>query len=175
MRSPTSLLPVKVTFLTRGSATKGSPILLPEPVMHCTASAGAPASRRISVSFSAESGVSVAGLMITELPAARAGPTLCATRLSGKLNGLIAATTPTGTRMVKPYWPVQFVAPSKGIVSPYRRLASSPESSIVCFALSASASPSPMILPSSIEIVRPNSSWRSVKMSAARRRISKRR
>ena len=103
MRSPTSRLPVNVTFRTRGSATSGSPILLPEPVMHCIDSAGAPASKRISVSFSAERGVSVAGLMMTELPAARAGPTLCATRFSGKLNGLIAATTPTGTRIVNPY------------------------------------------------------------------------
>ena len=36
------------------------------------------------------------------LPAANAGATLCATVLSGELNGVIAPTTPTGTRIVNP-------------------------------------------------------------------------
>ena len=74
--SPISRLPVKVTFRTLESATKGSPILLPEPVMHWIAPVGTPASSKISVSFKADKGVSVAGLIITELPAASAGPTL---------------------------------------------------------------------------------------------------
>ena len=76
MCSPTSRLPVKLTFRTRGSETIASPISPPDPVTHWTASGGAPASSSISVSLSAESGVSDAGLMMTELPAARAGPTL---------------------------------------------------------------------------------------------------
>ena len=76
MCSPTSRLPVNVTLRTRGSATSASPIWLPEPVTHCTASDGTPASRRTSVSLRAESGVSLAGLMMTEFPAARGRPNL---------------------------------------------------------------------------------------------------
>ena len=44
-------------------------------------------------------GVELAGLSTRVFPAARAGATLWATRLSGKLNGLIAAITPTGRRV----------------------------------------------------------------------------
>src|ERR1043165_3818950 len=51
-------------------------------------SGGRPDSSRISVSLSADSGVSDAGLMTTELPPASAGPTLWHTRLSGKLSGV---------------------------------------------------------------------------------------
>ena len=49
-------------------------------------------------SFSADSGVTVAGLRITVLPPAMAGPSLWATRLRGSLNGVMASTTPIGTR-----------------------------------------------------------------------------
>ena len=119
MCSPTSLLPVKDTLRTRWSATRASPRVPPEPVKHCTASAGTPASSRISTSFKADKGVSLAGLMITELPAASAGATtLWATRFSGKLNGVMATTTPTGTRNVNPSWPVQLGLASRGMVSP---------------------------------------------------------
>ena len=116
--SPTSMLPVNVTFRIRLSDTRASPMVPPEPVTHWIASGGRPASSSISVSFRAERGVSEAGLMITALPPAMAGPTLWQTRFSGKLNGEIAATTPTGTRSVKPSWPVQVGAPSRGMVSP---------------------------------------------------------
>ena len=68
--SPTSLLPVNVTFLTLGSETIRFPISPPGPVIHCIASSGAPASSNIFVNLRAESGVSVAGLIITEFPAA---------------------------------------------------------------------------------------------------------
>src|SRR3989304_5555167 len=76
MRSPTSRLPVKGIFLTRRSATRASPISPPGPVRHWIPSGGSPASSRISVSFRADSGVSVAGLLTTALPAARAAPPL---------------------------------------------------------------------------------------------------
>jgi len=48
--------------------------------------------------MSAERGVTVAGFTTTAFPAAIAGPTLCATRFSGSLNGVIAATIPMGKR-----------------------------------------------------------------------------
>jgi hypothetical protein len=41
-------------------------------------------------------------LTITALPAASAGATLWMTVLRGELKGVIAHTTPTGNRMVKP-------------------------------------------------------------------------
>jgi len=153
MCSPTSRLPVNVIFLTRLSATSVSPISPPEPVGVLIPSAGNPASSRISVSFSADSGVSVAGLAMTALPPAIAGPTLWHTRFSGKLKGLIATTTPQGTRIATPNLPLPPGAPSSGTVSPCSRLASSAEPMIVSIARLASNRPSAMILPSSLEIV----------------------
>ena len=123
MRSPISMLPVKVIFRTLGSPVRTSPIWLPGPVTHWMASSGRPDSSRISTSFSADRGVSPAGLSTTELPAARAGPTLWQTRFKGKLKGAMAATTPTGTRMVKPNWLTLPGAASRGTVSPCSRLA----------------------------------------------------
>jgi hypothetical protein len=60
---------------------------------------GSPAAFNTWPSSAAVSGVSSAGFSTIVLPAASAGPTLCATRFSGKLNGVIAATTPSGVRM----------------------------------------------------------------------------
>jgi hypothetical protein len=96
------MLPVKVIFLTLRSPVIASPISAPDPVIHCIASAGSPASNNISVSFNPESGVSPAGFRTTAFPAAMAGPTLWQTRFNGKLNGLMAATIPTGILIVKP-------------------------------------------------------------------------
>src|SRR5207247_685192 len=103
--SPTSRLPVKLILRTRESRASAVPSSAPEPVKQEIAAGGRPASSRISTSRSAERGVSLAGLTITALPAARAGPTLWQTRLSGKLNGVMATTTPHGTRNVKPNLP----------------------------------------------------------------------
>jgi len=97
-RSPASTPPVNEIMRTRGSATSGSPISVPKPVIVCSTLGGRPASTNASVSLSADSGVTVAGLRTTALPAATAGPSLWATRLSGSLNGVIASTTPIGTR-----------------------------------------------------------------------------
>ncbi len=174
MRSPTSRLPVKVIFLTRRSATRASPMSPPGPVTHWIPSGGNPASSRISVSFRADSGVSVAGLITTALPAARAGPTLWQTRFRGKLNGLIATTTPHGTRRVTPNRLPPLGSPSSGTVSPWIRLASSADPMIVSTARRASPRPSAMILPSSVEMSRPSSSFRASMSSAAFFRIFQR-
>ena len=97
---------------------------------------------------------------------------MCATRFKGKLNGAIATTTPQGTRKVNPNLPSESGAPSKGIVSPYNRFASSEDPVIVWIALEASNLASGSVFPSSNVIIRANSSWRSVSMSAALRRSS---
>jgi hypothetical protein len=97
---PTSAEPVKVIILTRSSSTKTLPISAAGPVTIDSSSRGSPASWRIATSSIAASGATDAGFSTAPQPAATAGPTLCAARLSGKLNGVIAATTPIGTRMV---------------------------------------------------------------------------
>ena len=79
---------------------------------------GSPASCSSSARKSAESGVCDAGLRTTAQPAASAGAILCATRLSGKLNGLIAPTTPIGRRIVKASLPSPACEASMGIISP---------------------------------------------------------
>ena len=66
------------------------------------APSGQSSSASSSASASADSGVRLAGLTSTGLPAASAGATLCATRFSGKLNGVIASTGPIGKRRSRP-------------------------------------------------------------------------
>ena len=61
----------------------------------------------------------------TALPPASAGATLCATRLSGKLNGEMAAITPRGSRIVQPKRFSPLGSASISMISPAVRLASS--------------------------------------------------
>ena len=123
------------------------------------------------MSLRADRGVSMAGLMMTELPAARAGPTLWHTKFRGKLNGAIAATTPQGTRTVKPKGWVTPGAASRGTVSPWMRLDSSDDRVMVWTALDTSVVASARVLPSSMEMVLARSRCRSASMSAALRRM----
>ena len=84
-------------------------------------------------------GVWLAGLSTTGQPAAIAGASLWATRLSGKLNGLIAPTTPIGTRSVKPILPSPLAVASSGTMSPASVRASAAAKRNVSTARSASA------------------------------------
>ncbi len=118
MPRPTAGLPVKLTSCMRGSVTRASPTTLPAPVTMFTAPAGTPASSKSRPKCSAVSGVGVGGLTTRVLPAARAGATLCASRLSGKLNGEMAATGPRGTRNQKPMRRSDPGIASRGTVSP---------------------------------------------------------
>ena len=171
MCSPTSRLPVKVILRTHGSPQSASPISPPEPVRHCTASGGAPASTSSSMTLRPDSGVSVAGLRTMALPAAKAGPTLWQTRCSGKLNGLMPTTTPQGTRRVKPTLSRTPGAPSSGSTSPPRRLASSADRAMISVARSTSMFASPTGLPSSRVMIFDSSAARSTISSEARCRI----
>ena len=94
MSQPTGAEPVKVSAWVRSLSTIALPTSEPGPVMTLSQPSGSPASSRISASLIAEIGVCPAGFRTTALPAAIAGPSLWATRLSGKLKGLIAPTTP---------------------------------------------------------------------------------
>ncbi len=120
-------------------------------------------------------GVCDAGFSTTGHPAAIAGATLCATRLSGKLNGLIAPTTPMGIRSVNASLPSPTSAASIGIISPVRPRASAAANVNVDTARAASARAVLMGLAASSAIVRANSSARSRSARAARSRISARR
>jgi hypothetical protein len=61
-----------------------------------TTPSGTPASRRMSTTSSAVSGVSSAGLSTTVQPAASAGPSLRVAMAAGKFHGVINSETPIG-------------------------------------------------------------------------------
>ena len=102
-RQPTAGLPVNVSSLKRSSSTSGAASAVVDGTT-AIPSSGQPASSTICASFSALIGVWLAGRTTIGLPAASAGATLCATRLSGKLNGEMPAIGPSGTRRT---WPVR--------------------------------------------------------------------
>ena len=116
---PTSGEPVNVSRLTSGCSTRALPTTAPDPVTTWRYPAGSPHSSKSSQARArALYGVWPAGFSTTAQPAAIAGASLCATRLSGKLNGLMAPTTPIGTRSVNATLPSAPGAASSGITSP---------------------------------------------------------
>ncbi len=126
---------------------------------------GSPSSAAASVTsaptLSPLSGVAEAGLTTIVLPAASAGATLCATRLKGELNGVIAATGPIGKRRTSPSRPCPAGTPSSGTISPSIRVASSAAIRKVVTARSHSRRLSQIALPVSYVMSRANSSRRS--------------
>ena len=96
MPQPTSGEPVNVIIATSACSTRWFATLPPQ-VITLSQPGGSPASSNSRAIRSAVSGVAEAGFSTTGQPAATAGAILWHTRLSGKLNGEIAATTPTGT------------------------------------------------------------------------------
>src|SRR5215210_7061848 len=110
---PTSREPVKLTIATpgwMGSAGATSSVQV-TTVSH---PGGRPASSNSDASARAVSGVAGDGLRTTGQPTATAGATLWHTRFSGKLNGVMAPTTPTGTRRTKPTLPSPAALASRG-------------------------------------------------------------
>ena len=99
IRLPTAVDPVNVTMSTRGSVVSTSPTRWSDGVTMFTTPAGMSVSSTISFpSIVPIQGVSGAGLSTTVLPAASAGPSLAMFRYSGKFHGVMAATTPIGSR-----------------------------------------------------------------------------
>ena len=94
---PTSVEPVKDSLRTRGSAsiaaTSGPALTV---VSTFTTPSGTAASRRISATANADSGVSLAGFSTTVQPAASAGPILRVAMAAGKFHGVTRTLTPTG-------------------------------------------------------------------------------
>ena len=171
---PTGPDPVNVIALTRSSSTSTSPISDAGPTTTLSQPAGSPASSSSSASSRAERGVWLAGLRTTAHPAAKAGASLCATRLSGKLNGLIAPTTPIGCRSVNASFPSPARAASIGTISPASLRASTAANVYVDIARCASTRAAFIGLPASSEICRATSSCRRPSAPATRTRISAR-
>ena len=96
----------------------------------------------------------------TAQPAASAGAILCATRLRGKLNGEIAATTPIGCRMVKASFPSPAWEASIGTISPPSLRASTAAMVYVDIARATSTRAAFSGFPASALIVRAASSAR---------------
>ena len=97
---PTSVEPVKATLSTSSWAARAAPAVSPKPVTTLTTPSGTPASAISSARRRADSGVCSAGLRTTQFPVARAGPSFQAAISSGKFQGMIWPTTPTGSRRV---------------------------------------------------------------------------
>ena len=82
-----------------GWVTKSSPISEPAPTTTLSTPAGSPASSKTLARMSPPvTGVSLAGLMTTALPRARAGATERWDRCNGKFHGLMTPMTPIGRR-----------------------------------------------------------------------------
>ncbi len=112
---PTSVEPVKAILATSGCSTRRCPQTEPGPATTLRTPSGMPASRAIRSSSSAVSGVSSAGFRTTVLPAASAGATFQEAIVSGKFQGAIRPTTPSGSRKV------MSTPPATGIVLPVSR------------------------------------------------------
>ena len=85
MRTPTAVLPVKLTMSTSGDSTSAAPASAPDPVTMLTTPGGKPASSMTRPISSTLNGSWGAGLTTTVLPAASAGATLPAMLVIGKL------------------------------------------------------------------------------------------
>ena len=100
MPRPTSVEPVNETLATPGCLTRPPPTSAPPPGMTLSTPGGRPASVASSANLSAVKGVLEAGFRMTVLPQARAGAIFHRAWMMGKFHGVMAATTPIGSRRV---------------------------------------------------------------------------
>ena len=100
MCAPVASPPVKAILATRGCSTSVGPTSPPKPVTVLTTPAGKPASANSLANSSVEAEVNSLGLMTTVHPAASAGASFHASSSSGEFHGVIATTTPSGSRLV---------------------------------------------------------------------------
>src|SRR5579884_1337726 len=95
---PTRVDPVNATLSTPGWLTMAAPATGPSPVTRFTTPAGTPASTINSIKRIADSEVFSAGFHTTVHPHASAGASFHDASSSGKFQGTMAPTTPTGSR-----------------------------------------------------------------------------
>src|SRR5207248_131108 len=106
---------VNVILATIAWVISASPVDGPSPGTRLKTPGGKPTSSRSSVIRMTASDAYSDGFMTTVQPVARAGAAFWANRKTGAFQGMIAATTPTGSRSVYE----KYSAPVKcGIVSP---------------------------------------------------------
>lgn len=96
MCSPTSFEPVKAMKRVRGSSTRASPIVRPDPGTKLTTPGGKPASWSRSTNTAAITGESLDGLSRTVLPATIAAVVIPAMMAKAKFQGGITSPTPSG-------------------------------------------------------------------------------
>ena len=137
----------------------------PGPVTRLSAPGGSPARSSASHSAQAEPGAISAGFSTTALPKASAGATFQAGMAMGKFQGVIAPTTPSGSRVTS----TQVPGRAPGNASPASRTASPAKKCRTCAARATSASASASGLPSSRASRCPSSPRRpSISFAAAR-------
>ncbi|MDT4871645.1 hypothetical protein FQZ97_1067850 [compost metagenome] len=102
-RCPARVDPVKDTMSTSGCPAIASPTSGPVPETRLNAPAGKPISWKISANRNALNGATSEGFSTTVHPAARAGATFAATWCRGKFQGVMQATTPTGSRVISEF------------------------------------------------------------------------
>mmetsp|Transcript_7453 Transcript_7453/g.19257 ORF Transcript_7453/g.19257 Transcript_7453/m.19257 type:complete len:216 (+) Transcript_7453:566-1213(+) len=161
---PTAVEPVKPILRTVSDASIVSPMALASPITTLNTPCGSPARSATSAIASAVRGVSSAGLSTTVQPAARAGATLRVIMDIGKFHGVMAATTPTGCRIVtKRFW-----SATRGSSSPCMRAASSANQCTDATPRLYSARDSASGFPDSAVMMRAMSSCVAVRPSAHR-------
>ena len=96
MRRPVLVSPVKAILEIRFDDASGLPASRPNPFTTLS-TPGGKRSPTISSHFKIENGVCSAGFSTTALPAASAGASFHAAMRSGKFQGMICPTTPSGS------------------------------------------------------------------------------
>jgi hypothetical protein len=91
---------VNAILSTSGCFTSAAPAVSPNPGTTLSTPGGSRPPPQIAASSSAVSGVCSAGFSTTVFPQASAGATFQAAMSSGKFHGMMAPTTPTGSRSV---------------------------------------------------------------------------
>ena len=114
---PTSCDPVKLTASTSGDAASAAPSSSPGPSPDSARPAAVRRAGRCPRASTATPGTSSAGLKTTQLPNASAGAIFHAGIASGKFHGVIAATTPSGSRVTSTSMPGR----AESIFSPVTR------------------------------------------------------
>src|SRR5215471_2095096 len=97
---PVAVEPVKAILSTPGLLASAAPTSLDSPVMTLITPGGNPAWANSSANRSVDTGECSEGLTTTVQPAARAGAIFQVNSSNGEFHGVIAATTPTGSRRV---------------------------------------------------------------------------
>src|SRR5262245_49011827 len=95
---PVATLPVNEIFRTPGFDARCAPSSLPPESTFSTP--GGTISFRMSATMRDVSGVYGDGFATTVLPASQEGASFHASRITGKFQGVIAATTPSGLRTI---------------------------------------------------------------------------